>query len=262
MQGPNATYNLVSLFFLGMSVLVIAYAGMIAADVVSPPGPLAPETDVPTPTLFIPQALIPTNAPEATFTFTPQPTWTPSPTDTPAPSQTATQTLTPTITLSPTATLTLTSPPPTETWTPSPTLTLTPEPPTETWTPTSTPTLTETPVTIIYRKDPNTPNYLPAPGQYGCNWQGVTGQVTANGQPVTGVTVRVLDAEGNELGSALSGSAPDFGASGWLIQTGDAAVAMSYQVEVVSPQGNSPRETISFPGSCNSNLAIINFVRS
>lgn len=80
MNSSNQRYNLISIFFLALTVMVCLIAVLILGNVV-PAGPFEPATDVPTPTVL---AGIPTLTP----TMTPLPTTAPIPTATPLPSAT------------------------------------------------------------------------------------------------------------------------------------------------------------------------------
>lgn len=98
--------------------------------------------------------------------------------------------------------------------------------------------------------------------QAGCAWQGVGGQVfDLNGQPLQQVQVRIT---GNGLDSfVISGTNPLYGPAGFEQQVGQAIGAASYTVELRDLSGNvlSPPVTVTFPGDCAQNLALINFIQ-
>jgi hypothetical protein len=95
----------------------------------------------------------------------------------------------------------------------------------------------------------------------GCDWQGIAGQVTEpTGIPVVGAQVRVSGPDIEEL-TTIAGTAPDYGPSGWEIRLADEPVTGSYTVQIyVNNELESPTAEIDFPGSCQQNLATINFV--
>ncbi len=105
MRRRDRLFNILTLVFLGMTVLVIAYYGVIVARPQSPLNPFPPATRValvqvvtetPTPEG---RSLPPTWTPTATATPTPPrpPTFTPTPTRTPTPTGTPTPSPTPTL---------------------------------------------------------------------------------------------------------------------------------------------------------------------
>lgn len=263
----NDTYNLISLFFLGLTALVFIVTLLMMSGAVSPPSAFQVKTDVPTPTSLVIVQAPPTQqrAPTVTLTsrpsFTPSATWTFFPTDTPTVTRTPTTTQTPTATLSPTQTFTFTPAPPTAT------PTETPAPPTAT--PTVTPTLpspTPTP-RILFTRDPQTPQYLQPFLYPGCNWQGVGGQViTTAGTPLIGFQIKVTGSDGVPLPVVLSGSQPSFGQSGWEVKVADFPGPGTYTVEVLAQDGSgapvSAPETITFAGTCETSLAVLNFIQT
>lgn len=264
----NGCFNLVTVLFVLLTIGAAVVALGIAGDALESPIFKPKDTAViPTIAAFAPPTLRPTwtpsNTPPPTSTPTDRPTRTFTPTATPTGTPTATASLTPSIsptfTTSPTFTMspTNTLPPPTATFTRTPTLT-----PTVTPLPTSTPSATPTvelsfivqPGSVILRE--NFGNTA------GCNWQGLAGLVTTDrGEPVIGVEVRVRGAGGNF--AALSGTATFYGPSGWEIKVADQPNTGSYVVELwVTGQQASPSQEIVFPGVCQQNLAMVNFIRT
>ncbi len=263
-QGPDAFFNLVTIIFVTLTVVVGIVVVGVAADAMKPPI-LAPGS---TPTL--PPIL---DLPTLTPSFTPEPatvtpTSTPSPTETPGPTSTATVTPLPTstgtagptptftpgpagtATIRPTATLTLT-PTWTSTFTPSPTGP----------TPTQTNTLSPYPFAMQEGSPRMRANFANAAG---CNWQGLAGQViTQSNEPVTGIQVRV---SGEGLSSpliTLSGSSTVYGPSGWEIVVDNKTNNGRYTVSLWSGDMQvSPEVEVVFPNSCEQNLAVINFLQT
>jgi hypothetical protein len=262
-SSQNETYNLVSIFFVALTVLVCLISFMIVGDVL-PAGPLEPPTDVPPatsllsldgklPTATPTQTPRPTTVPGATNTWTPSPTWTGIPTNTPSPTRT------PTNTTEPSATATFT---PTDTVVP----------------PTDAPTLTEVPLATDIPPATNPPQtsggtFIVQPGMPlyrdgflhpGCQWQGIGGQVvTSQGEPVVGLTIQANGTDGSTF-TALTGSNSAYGDSGWEITTGTEIVPATYNVQIVSAdlsQVLSSIVTVNFQGKCEQSLALITFIQ-
>ncbi|MCX8062921.1 MAG: hypothetical protein N3D16_10105, partial [Anaerolineales bacterium] len=170
------------------------------------------------------------------------PTWTPIPTNTPRP------TITPT---------------------PLPTLT-----PTYTSTATEIPTPTPLPQEmVLYALSSGSPKATASTTVYpdlGCKWAGVAGQIfDANGAPVPPASVLVvvggvLNGQAVELLS-LSGTAPQYGLSGYEIVLGDVPIAsqQSLYIQLFDPQGQPLTNRIYFDtyGACEQNLILIDFIR-
>ena len=249
-QGSSRIYNLISLIFLGLTVLVIVLVVMRLAG-----PPMTPQTVADLPTPIVLPTLTPSFTPSLTqpptFTFTPTDTLTPVDTDTP----------TPTITVSATITDT-----PAPTFTPSDTPTPSISP---TFTPSATPTgPTETPLPtlspFLYDLRENqvifTQNFANAAG---CAWQGIGGQVfDINGTPQNGLRIHVFSPEFGER-VVDSGSNTLYGAGGWEQPVDNKINMLTYYVELRSPAGTtiSPRITVTFPSDCARNLALVNFVQ-
>jgi hypothetical protein len=242
-MGWNTVFNSVTLIFAGLTVGAGVATAAIALDVLRPP-------------LFAPDggnaALPPTLA--ALSGPTAQPTWTPSPTREPSATPPPTATPSPTLTATPAATST---PGPTAASTASPTAsraqptaTVTP---TATWTPSPTPTITPSP--LLREIFVNT--------AAGCYWLGVAGQaVSPRGEPVIGIEVRIA---GDDFpgASTTTGANTAYGPSGWELTLSDRPTGDRYQVALWSDdQQISPTVEIVFSGSCQQNLAIVNFVQT
>lgn len=273
-RAAHLFFDLVTLLFVAATAVVVVVVLAVAGDAIDPPL-FAPPSPLPLPTL------VQLSAP------TPLPTWTPSLTPTETPTSTATEpsTPTPTATFTPSATFTATgtftstfTPTITPTasftasFTPTPTNTLVPPTPTPTRTLTPTPSLTPSPT-----PSPTGPTLAPYPfivqpdslilrenyaNPAGCAWQGIAGQATTQrAEPVLGVLVRARDlTTGAEL-SAMTGTNPFYGPSGWEIVLSTQVTTRSYALSLWA-QGMqvSPEVTIVFPGSCQQNLATINFI--
>ncbi|NDJ79347.1 MAG: hypothetical protein GYB65_24110, partial [Chloroflexi bacterium] len=164
-----------------------------------------------------------------------------------------------TYTATPTRVRTATSPPTPilpPTITPSPTVT--PTPAAASVLPTS--TLSPFPF-IVQRGTPRIrDNYLNGAG---CDWLGVVGTtITNTGDHVQDIDVRVWSEDGTLVATTTSGDAPIYGASGWEVQLGDAPAVGRYSVGLWA-NDIALSEPVSFllQGTCESNLAKINFVR-
>ncbi|PJF42013.1 MAG: hypothetical protein CUN55_10670 [Phototrophicales bacterium] len=249
----NETYDLISIFFLALSILTCLFTVAILTDAVAA-GPFEPEIPTntptvavlgtPTPTLETPTRtpIPPTNTPTETASYTPFPTNTETATSTP------TITLTPSITLSPTPVGRVINTP-----LPSNTPTPTTPPPTNTPAP-------EFPLLL----QPGTPLFRNAFLVEGCEWQGLAGQVTLiGGEPAIGLVVRVSGTGIGQL-ETVTGLAEAYGTSGWEIQIGNSVSITDVTVQVFSADGSTPLSeavAVSFPGSCTQNLALVNFVQ-
>ncbi len=259
-RAANAFFNLVTLLFFLATILVIAVVISIAGDTMEPPI-FAPEEDETLPTQVV--ILSPTPKPSWTPSLTPTATPTDLPTETPTatPTATATVTLTPTVTRTPTITPTFTL---------SPTNTLIP--PTATPTATATPTPTVTPIGPTPTPTTEFP-FIVQPDSLilranfanaaGCNWQGIAGQVTTTGgDPVIGVQVRVNGTD-IEQRTTLTGTNTFYGPSGWEVVLGNQPRTGLYTVELwANGTRVSPVVEIVFPGSCQQNLATVNFIQT
>ena len=269
MKGCSAgLYNAVTLIFLLLTLVVLVVVLGMIGKFIPVPDTLKPAVSV-VPTF----AITPTDTSTPIPTETPVPSPTPSvtstpsplpPTSTPLPTETATDT--PTITLTPTITFTPT-PTPTFTNTPRPTRT-----PTKTRTPTRTPKPSATGPTptrvgdFPFKVQPNTPQLttnFANPG-LGCNYQGIAGQTFGmNSEPLTGIQVVISSAIGFNQ-TTISGSNPAFGQAGWQVQVDTKPNNMVYTVELRTAQGVpvSDKVPVGFPGACDRNLAVINFILS
>lgn len=163
----------VRLALIGLAVILLGTAGLVATQAAWMPVLFPPPTATPTATLTPSITPLPSDTPTATSTPSPTetPTWTPTHTPTFTPSYTVTPSLTPTDTPSPTHTPTIT-----------PTLTPT-ETPTPTLTPTITPTLTVLCVVINFSDNParirSNPSTGPGSVIAGFLYKGVAANVIA-----------------------------------------------------------------------------------
>lgn len=248
-------YNIISVVFLLLTLGVLAWG---ISRFLGPP--VQPQNVVVVPTEIILPSLTPTMTPSSTLpaTWTLTPTWTPTPTstDTPEPTSTETATVTPTPTTTPTFTDTpVISPTPTVTLT----STMPPEP-----VATSIPALPPTPVPsqFPFRLRNNqiafTSNFA---NTAGCQWQGFGGAAfDLSGAPLNGIRVHIYDGRAVDLYTA-SGTNTLYGPGGWEMQVATGINAQTYFVELQAADGTivSPTVQVTFPGSCDGNLAVVNF---
>lgn len=249
-RGSSLVFNIVTLVFVVLSVIWIAWVAMRLAGppvAVQEVGVLPEVIVLPslTPTETLPPTETPTNTHTPTITLTP----TDVPTETPIPS------VTPTITETPGPTST-----PTET--PTPEATVTPIPTETPSGPTATFTATTSPFPFALRDD--TVQFAPnSINSAGCAWQGIVGQVfDINGNPLDGVQVHIFGGDLDRY--VVSGSSTQVGPSGFEQPTGNVISHGMYFVELLSAGGTviSPRVEVRFPNDCNGNMAIIRFIQT
>lgn len=254
-DSKGSIYNVISLVFLFLTILTIAFVIMRLGG----PTVEKPEVAASLPTAAILPTLtpspIPTTGLPPTFTFTP------------------TDTLTPTNTLSPTPIPPTTAPTQTITDTPAPTDTpvatetpsISPTPlPTET--PTGpTPTLAPTQNPYLFELRQNqvifTQNFA---NTAACAWQGLGGQVfNTEGTPLNGYKVHVFGTNFDR--TVDSGSNSLYGPGGWEIPVDNKINAQTYYVELLSPSGVtvvSARIQVTFPSDCARNVGLVNFIQT
>jgi hypothetical protein len=98
----------------------------------------------------------------------------------------------------------------------------------------------------------------------GCAWQGIAGQVTdGQGQPVLRLVVRVTGDGIKEL-MTTTGTNTLYGPSGWEVQLSRQPGSGRFRVELLSSDGVPLAAVvdISFPGTCEQNLALVNYVQA
>ncbi len=252
-RGSARIYNFISIIFLVLSALWIVF---VISRLLQPPP--APQDVGVLPTAVVLPTLPPTNTPLPTET----PTDTVTPTLTVTPSATATETIpataSPTITDTPGATATP-SDTPTLPFTFTPTLTETPSGPTETFTPSPPPF----PFDLRNNEVVFTANFA---NTAGCAWQGVAGQVfDMQGNPLLiGLRVHIYGGPDNFDRYVDTGSNSNYGPAGWEQPLGNTINTGIYYVQLESAGGTpvSQAVQVSFPGDCNQNLALVNFIQN
>ncbi len=250
----STLYNIITLVFLLLSIIVTVVVLLMAAQVVPVPSTFAPQPPGPTATMYVP----PTFTPSITPTDTTIPTWTPSPTPEPP---TATSTREPTATPTDEPTLDPFGQAPTDEGPiegvdlPSPTPEIlngdgpVVEGMDERW-------FTLEGERVLYQN-----NYV---NELGCEWQGIGGRIVdATGIAIQDVRVRVT---GDSIEEALlePGQRDLYGESGWELKLADAATSQTVYVQLLGLNGEylSDAVEVNMPGSCDTTLAIINFVEA
>jgi hypothetical protein len=236
-------FNQLTLLFLALAPIVLICYLLIylyPTSPINPFRPIAPET-----------ALVPPS------TWTPAPTRTPTatrrPTNTPVNTHTPTQTPTATETAAPTAATSGT-----RKGTPLPTSTPTKPRPTE---PGGTPQPTQSPFNYVFDL-----NYQRSQ-LYGVNWAGVAGLVIGlNGERQSNIDVHVwgdppLGPDGELI---ASGTAPQYGASGWEKMLADKPAFGKWYVQLINSDGSalSPVVEIKMEGDPLANLAYVIFTQN
>lgn len=102
--------------------------------------------------------------------------------------------------------------------------------------------------------------------ELGCAWMGVAGQVFGkDGSPVEGLVVVVegLINDQKVEGLGFTGLSPAYGPGGFEIQIANESIGGIFWIQVFDQSGNPITGVYSYvmPGTCEQNLAIINFTQ-
>jgi hypothetical protein len=248
MERNAGLYNIISIIFVVLTIVAILVVVIRFAQ-----GPAVRSSDLtPLPEVLslptLPPTFTPTRTLPPTFTLTPTTTLTPTPTFTP----TFTPTIIPSITISATITDTLL---PSDTFTPSVVPSNTP-----TDTPTGPSATAPSPFLFDLRDGQGVVYTANFANTAGCAWQGIGGQVfDINAAPLNGLGLHVF---GNNIDTIVqSGTNSLYGGGGWEVPVDNKINNGTYFVELQSAVGTviSPRITVTFPGSCDQNLAMVYF---
>ena len=231
-----SSFNLLAVVFLGMSVLSLGWVVSIAVNPYGRLNPFPPPTLYPTPTPVSAvtfAAVTPSVEPTAAESA-PTPEWTEMPTETSVP---ATSTATAEATVQLTATPTL-----------SPTLL-----PTVTPAPSPTRSAFTYTASITYRVHPVEV----------CDWMGIGGTVTnLSGKAALGSYVHIWGLDNIDQVVVVGGNT-NYGPSGWELRLARGQIVGNWNVQLVaSPETKLPLSaafTISMPGDCKRNLALVRF---
>jgi hypothetical protein len=229
-------FNFLAVVFLGLSGIGLGWVVEIAVNPYGwlnpfpPPTPVAEaaipgETHLPGPSPLA-SATLPSPQTVTVVNDQPSPTWTVTPADTE---------------------------------TPMPLLTITPSPSSTPWLQTATPRASPTRSVFTFTAGIG---YQVHPVQL-CDWMGVAGTVVdLEGRHVAGAFVHIWGLGGVDELVAV-GANPRYGASGWELRLGRAQIVGNWNVQLVaSPDKQMPLSdiyTISMPGDCDRNLALVRF---
>jgi hypothetical protein len=236
-----ACADVITAIFLLLTVLVASATILLIANPRSPINPFPAPTF---PAVSVLASPLPTET--ATDTFTPEPS-----TPTPLPSPTPTGTPLPTATATPTATQTPVvgggGTAPMQTQTESVAVTL--------------PQYTLSPFPFTAKPLKYTANTT----RDGCQWQSIAGTVVdLAGKPIKGLAIRVAGSGGNIDEVHYSGTAPNFGESGFEVFLGAIPREDQYTIQLLGRTGAPISDTINITThvSCDENVVIVNFVQN
>ena len=225
-------FNLLAVVFLGLSALSLGWVVDVALNPYGRLNPFPPPTPVAAVTIITTTPSVePTDAERA-----PTQAWTETPTETSVPATpTATATAEATVQLSATPTL-------------SPTLV-----------PTATPVPSPTRSAFTYTASIT---YLVHPVEV-CNWMGIGGTVAdLSGKAALGSYVHIWGLDNIDQVVA-AGANTNYGPSGWELRLARGQIVGNWTVQLVaSPETKLPLSaayTISMPGDCKRNLALVRF---
>jgi hypothetical protein len=259
--------DLITVLFLMLTVTVIAAVVLIINDPSIPLNPFPPPTVLPQINL---PTLTPSATPTATATATDTPTITPTPTasftptDTPLPTSTATPTITPTPVL-----------PGAPVQTQPPTMALP-----EMAQPTPAP-LDDGSGSFVPGSGSNLPTPIPAATRspfpftasevryqandtdQGCQWLSIAGHVTdLNGAPLSGLAIEINGQDFHNV--QFSGSAAQWGDSGYEFNLGAAPRTATFTLRVLGPTGGPVSDLIYVDtgNTCQTNVAIVDLIQN
>ncbi len=256
--------GVVSVFFLLLTALFLAYFGLLLVNPYVPINPFPPRTPLPIYVIATadpdrPTAtLTATKLPETPRLNTLEPTLTPS--QPPSPTDAGTSTARPVVGEQPRI--------PTITpVTPTPTLVSGPQqgdviegvftPP-----PVGDPaSYTRSPFPFTVFGDGV--EYIANPNDQACRWASVAGSVTdINGQPLPGLAVHVVGEGIDEI--RFTGTALTYGSGGYEVFLNGAPLRSQYAVQLLSQTGTpiSAEFTVTTSPLCEENVAIVNFVQN
>jgi hypothetical protein len=256
----SSIFDVVTVVFVVLTVSVIALMVLIISNPNTPLNPFPPPTIAPTvlpPSLTPSPTITPTSTATDTPTATATPTWTLTPTETSTPTPTPTATETPTPVM-PGAlaqpTFELPSPlPPLDDGSGSAILSGG-----------ETPTAAISPATLSpFPFTASEVQYRANPGEQGCQWLSIAGTVTGlNGEPLAGLAIEI---SGDNFHTVqFSGSASQWGTSGFEFHLDSAPRAAAYTLRVLGPTGGPISDQISVEtgSTCQTNVAIVDFIQN
>lgn len=254
----NGVLDVITVIFVVLTVGVAAMTVLILNNPNTALNPFPPPTVAPViqlPTLTPSATITPTSTATATATATPTATATATATDTPTPTITATTTATPTPVL-PGAVPTTVQP------TPPAGLDdgsggIVPGASSVEPTPAAVSTLSEFP---FIAADVRYDSYS---GTQGCQWLGIAGTVAGMvGEPLPNLAIELTGE--NYRNVQFSGSAPQWGDSGFEFELGFAPRTSTYTLQVLGPTGGPISDEIEVQtgNTCQSNVAIVELTQN
>ncbi len=252
----NGIFDVITVIFVVLTVGVAAVSVLILNNPNTALNPFPPPTAAPIielPTLTPSATITPTSTATGTPTATPTATATGTPTDTPTPTITATPTDTPTPVLPGAVEVLPTQPAGLDDGSGgavpgSSDMGVTPAPEV---------TLSAFPFTA-----PDV-RYEAYTGAEGCQWLGIAGTVAGMvGEPLPGLAIELRG--DNYRNVQFSGSAAQWGVSGFEFQLGSAPRSATYTLQVLSATGGaiSDQITVETGNTCQSNVAIVELTQN
>lgn len=148
--------------------------------------------------------------------------------------------------------------------TPTPLLIATPTIP-PTLTGVTPPLATYTPAAFPFTLQDGAYAYTQYTGEQGCDYMAIAGQVfDLNGEPLKFIPIHIRDMEGFFETIVFSGSAPQYGPSGYEVQLNTSPYEAEFIVQLISETARplSDEVVVRTRASCAENLIIVNFVQN
>lgn len=127
------------------------------------------------------------------------------------------------------------------------------------------PLVTHTPAAFPFTLQDGTYAYTQYSGEEGCDYMAIAGQVfDLNGEPLKFIPIQVRDADGFFETIVFSGSAPQYGPSGYEVLLNTSPYEAEFTVQLISETARplSDEIVVRTRDSCAENLIIVNFVQS
>ncbi len=127
------------------------------------------------------------------------------------------------------------------------------------------PLATYTPATFPFTLQDGAYAYTQYTGEQGCDYMAIAGQVfDLNGEPLKFIPIHVRDVEGFFETIVFSGSAPQYGPSGYEVQLNTSPYEAEFIVQLISETARplSDEIVVRTRASCAENLIIVNFVQN
>ncbi len=127
------------------------------------------------------------------------------------------------------------------------------------------PLATYTPAAFPFTLQDGAYAYTQYTGEQGCDYMAIAGQVfDLNGEPLKFIPIHVRDVEGFFETIVFSGSAPQYGPSGYEVQLNTSPYEAEFIVQLISETARPLSDEIAVRtrASCAENLIIVNFVQN